>query len=723
MKYAWMLVALVGCGGGGSGADPDAATDVDGHVADAGEDSGGGIQPDAFDPSGDYDSDGVLNGVDDCPTVADPAQFDLDGDGIGWMCDPIETKAFPIPAGFQDVALAIGGATMGGAIKCTGTCSHVAFAVGPAGIQIAQDPADAWVSDNVQRGYVPGENHVLWSLVNGTIGDQAATTGTFSPRVQDAKFTFGRITLDWFVHGALRVLTVDPEATGTSYRLIAPNSDGTVTTVVTSDAALLRPQIVGDTSPELVFGVSGTSEKSVQKFAPGMTASAPVVFGSVVLDHLDDVAYVTRSSFGGVYGFCARKVGKRYFVETNNGPLHIYEAPDGSCSVDIQETRDHRFVMFGDAFYVLDGVGHAFTAGNQLTLKSEGVPAIVAGQAIGAGGVPLSPVFAVDATGEHPVSTSGGVGNGVSQHGDTTHFVTIESGMPKLVRYRNGLTSTSDLPAIGPDETWTVFTTNEGAAIATTTVRAVVMASQSMSPTVVDFDNVDLLISSGQTFFVASHNAATSQPALYRYTEVAGAPQYTALTPEVNQNDSFKMWIRPVPTNIPSTQMDQQPETPWFVYQKENDYCRRVRPVVMGSAVMLVGNYDCDGFFAGVTPDGKSVVLDNGIPHIEVGDGTTFTTVAKGEGLQLLYATPGSNLVLGWYGFGSHGPFVCSASHPDRCWASPGSLNDTFDELRWVPLDPEHPDALHIVLTTHPSDQMIFTSMKTVGPGNLPQPL
>jgi hypothetical protein len=47
-----------------------------------------------FDPVGggalahDEDADGVIDSVDDCPFIADPAQVDTDGDGVGDACDP-----------------------------------------------------------------------------------------------------------------------------------------------------------------------------------------------------------------------------------------------------------------------------------------------------------------------------------------------------------------------------------------------------------------------------------------------------------------------------------------------------------------------------------------------------------------------------------------------------------------------------------------------------------
>src|SRR5262249_46486135 len=36
----------------------------------------------------DTDGDGIPNGIDNCPTVANPDQHDMDHDGIGDVCDP-----------------------------------------------------------------------------------------------------------------------------------------------------------------------------------------------------------------------------------------------------------------------------------------------------------------------------------------------------------------------------------------------------------------------------------------------------------------------------------------------------------------------------------------------------------------------------------------------------------------------------------------------------------
>ena len=40
----------------------------------------------------DGDGDGVLDGADNCPSLANPTQVDIDHDGIGNACDPIDDR-------------------------------------------------------------------------------------------------------------------------------------------------------------------------------------------------------------------------------------------------------------------------------------------------------------------------------------------------------------------------------------------------------------------------------------------------------------------------------------------------------------------------------------------------------------------------------------------------------------------------------------------------------
>jgi hypothetical protein len=88
------------------GASNDSARDVvesGGRVYIAGS-MGGAAVLDAYEP--DSDSDGVPDGSDNCPTVANPTQLDTDLDGVGDACDncpntpnPDQANSDPDPLG------------------------------------------------------------------------------------------------------------------------------------------------------------------------------------------------------------------------------------------------------------------------------------------------------------------------------------------------------------------------------------------------------------------------------------------------------------------------------------------------------------------------------------------------------------------------------------------------------------------------------------------------
>jgi hypothetical protein len=66
---------------------------------------GPGTGPDARTidgPADDVDGDGILNAVDDCPTVYDPAQDNEDGDRFGDVCDPCPIVADADPVADAD---------------------------------------------------------------------------------------------------------------------------------------------------------------------------------------------------------------------------------------------------------------------------------------------------------------------------------------------------------------------------------------------------------------------------------------------------------------------------------------------------------------------------------------------------------------------------------------------------------------------------------------------
>src|SRR5262245_45648790 len=122
-----LLASAAACGGengGGMDAAPGDDAGVDARID-------GAITPDA-DPLADTDGDGVLDSVDLCPTVADPAQVDLDGDHIGWMCDNVESTTIPYTGNIGYSQLAARGNTIGGALSyewVSGAWAYQSFSV------------------------------------------------------------------------------------------------------------------------------------------------------------------------------------------------------------------------------------------------------------------------------------------------------------------------------------------------------------------------------------------------------------------------------------------------------------------------------------------------------------------------------------------------------------------------------------------------------------------
>jgi hypothetical protein len=53
--------------------------------------------PSINDPNADDDGDGIPNGSDNCPLVFNPGQQDLDGDGVGDLCDNETNKVLVVP--------------------------------------------------------------------------------------------------------------------------------------------------------------------------------------------------------------------------------------------------------------------------------------------------------------------------------------------------------------------------------------------------------------------------------------------------------------------------------------------------------------------------------------------------------------------------------------------------------------------------------------------------
>jgi hypothetical protein len=98
MSRMAVIVGLVAAivGGCTFAAGHDGAAPGDGSSAGSAGGDGSGSAGSGSDGSDDGDGDGVPNGSDNCPTVANPDQHDEDGDGIGDVCDVCPQIADPL---------------------------------------------------------------------------------------------------------------------------------------------------------------------------------------------------------------------------------------------------------------------------------------------------------------------------------------------------------------------------------------------------------------------------------------------------------------------------------------------------------------------------------------------------------------------------------------------------------------------------------------------------
>ncbi|MDX2089879.1 MAG: thrombospondin type 3 repeat-containing protein [Kofleriaceae bacterium] len=711
MKYVWTILLASACGGGGGGNTPDAA--VDASDVDA---------PDAP-PMVDTDGDGIFDHLDVCPTVADPAQVDLDGDHLGWLCDPVESTTIPHTGVPSDFRLAVRGTTAGATFRygcATGACESAALSVGPGGVSRADSLVDAWMEGRPTAGWVMGENRVLWSLGEGGLGEHNAATNVFTTKY-DGNFQGS----EW--QGTLRFerdqLVVLPSGSPTQgYGLLEPRENGDVFIIAESAYAYGTQVIAGHAPANLLFTMHTPGSQSLQRFAPGAPAST-VSVGGVELSHAWEVKTIEAVEAGGraLMGLCVDQDNVRYLISTddNNVPGQVLPLP--SCDVYGAQTRDHRLRVIvasisgahstGGVVFSLDGTLHTTEIapygvevfGHSLPAAVRSLDSVSGAQLVNA----VSSAGTIQLVADEVRNTI------VSIEGETIHVLAKRGTDHVLFRYRNGTVNEVILP-MDPetlDERFLV-TTKEGAALISTFETAFVVPSQTMVATELDFDNLRGFVRGEATLFVASHNAKSSKPTLYAYREVNGVPQYTAMTTEAS-------------SSLYAYALDAHDgaRTEWFVYVKD-DTCRLSRAVVVNGSVDLLGNVPClaGAVIEGVTRDNKLVVRmgDNiNLEHLYLLDGDTITKVAVSTAqIHLLYATPDSRVVLGWAGRDTSGSnFACLGAHPERCWTPP------LATYTWAAPVPGQSASLHMVFLEQVTGGVKFTSIKAIGDGTRPQPL
>ena len=167
--------------------------------------------------SADVDGDCVADASDVCPNIADPAQIDLDGDGIGWMCDPPRRSRSPVEARKPGIRADLRGDTFA-MLVTSSPGGYAVVAISPLAKLVipflSTNPVDMWTLDiNLSGPVIDDEGYIWWShgqfaLRRVRCLDPVAGTIT---KKQDGTFSEGGATYAGGKLGLLRLFRyIDP---------------------------------------------------------------------------------------------------------------------------------------------------------------------------------------------------------------------------------------------------------------------------------------------------------------------------------------------------------------------------------------------------------------------------------------------------------------------------------------------------------------------------------
>ncbi|HET9992486.1 MAG TPA: hypothetical protein VFQ65_28330, partial [Kofleriaceae bacterium] len=261
--------------------------------------------------------DGAVGPTPPCSTTVD-----LDGDGLGWECDPVEHISLAnAPNGLvwmrwlADTTFAV---HVG--FNCAGyTCTdHAAVEVRPDHAMIRRSdsglPEDAWLKNAMIGGPCIDEDHVAWwsssSLAKtGTI----EATGTFHPVVSSLIadcFPVGNTTA---LVGMSHQTVLVPELT----QLAAPGG-GTLHAIATADfGSVNSPNVdIGFSPPILaVAGQLTPSSATLVQAHPGDIVPTDVIVDGASTAQIDSVTKLDSSGLGLYDPPYAGSAASRFYIE------------------------------------------------------------------------------------------------------------------------------------------------------------------------------------------------------------------------------------------------------------------------------------------------------------------------------------------------------------------------------------------------------------------------
>jgi len=678
MKYL-VLGLVAACGSPHAGLGSDAGHgDAPGVVADASIDARPDAPPDA-------PPDAAL--PPPCSTTVD-----LDGDGLGWECDPVEHISIPNTEGgsgptahlYDGVFAAVFGTHCN-----SGPCTdRVAIEVRPDRAMVRRSdsglPEDAWLkASSVGGPCVDAEHSVWWSSTATGMTGTLSSLGVFSPIASpllDGCVTIGDETV-------LLGMATNPLVDAPMTSLMVPSGGALLPFASADFGSLYINPTIGIGFAPAILGIAGRSSSStamLMQARPGeLTPSEVLVDGAPTtvvdvaerLPSTDNDAHGELNARSPVSQFFVRRNSKAYIVAITATTVQWWLLPrtDLSCS---RSPSDVVYCLAAEAPQVLSLY---IVHGNAVVPVFEHVENDDPAAMIEVFGSTLQVIrfgesyWAVDAAGDVTLLTASLVRTRRSLRDDAVVVTGVSAtGSLVLVRYRPALGREEITIENGIDAGFTpsVFLTAEGDTIIGGAANLyVVQATFNVGLPLLGAATGVAGFARGDTTVVIANNA------LYAYDELGPGPRLTQL-------------VAPLP-NQHAVPLDPDHGAPTNYFAYGAGTARVARIAYTGMTPTLVERSCVDVPEAtrmyGRTHDGVPVAACMNLTESYVLALTTSQpeVTAHYGGLVMFYLDHrfAEHPVVAYSGraWTSGHDTICLASHPERCWRMTGAGREMLD--------------------------------------------
>ncbi|MDQ3336451.1 MAG: hypothetical protein M4D80_14885 [Myxococcota bacterium] len=675
-------------------------------------------------PSSGPDASGTLDGGDAPPGAmcADGSTTDLDGDGILWCDDPVESITLTTGPLLRDIAGAVHRDAVAVLLSegcfISDPCPHTLFAVNGHGKLLVRSdstqPADAWVKRDALAGpFVSRYGHIyVGRRESQFVGD----TVTIDPATSNVTLR-GTPMLKRAIRDATNQPALGEMSIYSPTTLVEPQSDGSLTPLTDSMHGFEQISFGSDAllpmSPAL-FLVERNSG-AVRSFRPGDIALSEI---STPATAQADVTSIVTSA--GV-AICVASAAGVVLYEQTATTIAPTPLPFSSCStLRTRIVGSHTLFegrgpdLNGDGFIgnsVYRRSGSTFepiVADKPWPLRVVGDNVIVVIEKVLDAPQPVW----VYRPGSAATLVAGDLeGVDASVAGDVAHVIGVRRevgfGRPLvLIRVKTGAPNqTLELRAdAGSNGGPVVVTSKEGAAIAGYISTVWIAPSTSF----VAQQQVAQLAGGSVR---GANTVVMMRQGVFSYREVGGVPGLISLMPLAN-NTGFPVFYTPIDSPV-------HPPTEWFKYEENfSGLCiiGRVKETGQGPTVENVGCTRTEHRVIGTSADGSLFVTDflGNSTHREL-----FKLSATGPeliamniaGITPLHDYSRGERVIGWT---SHGHKVCLDEQPRRCWNLPSNAQpiDTVLESDGS----KHGVAQLLVVRSPDAAKVVI--VRSIGPGD-----